>query len=288
MENIIRALIIEDKQDHKKNLRNRLNRIFPEIELLEVDAPSKTVTEAVTLINDNRAALDLVFLDYALVDGDARDVLEGVGAEGEIDFEIIFVTGNRDLAGEWMEANGLICIDKPINNEKLAKAVDQSRKKRQEDRPDTRGLLEKLGFLLQQEKLQESLFARQRVRFREAGNIYFVQGSEILRAQGDGQYTMIYLSKAEAARLGLDVDYLRPKMALSEASAAYFHAVPSMVQVNRSEFVNLLFLVRVAYHYRDITLCFPPEQSGKQNLYTTTVTDFENCRARLKLLLENT
>ncbi|HHG86681.1 MAG TPA: response regulator [Bacteroidetes bacterium] len=286
MENIIHALIIEDKQDHKKNLRNRLHRIFPEIKLLEEDAPSKTVAEAVTLINDNREKLDLVFLDYALVDGDARDVLQGVSEEGEIDFEIIFVTGNRDLAGEWMEANGLICIDKPINNEKLAKAVEQSHKKRPEDRPDTRGLLEKLGYILQQEELKEGVFPAQRVVFREAGDIYFARACEILRAQGDGQYTLIYLSKMEAQRLGLEHNYLRPKLVLSEAANAFLSQVPTMIQVNRSEFVNLSFLVRVSYHYRNITLCFPADSNGSQTLYTTTVTDFENCRARLKLLLE--
>jgi hypothetical protein len=58
------------------------------------------------------------------------------------------------------------------------------------------------------------------------------------------------------------------------------------VQVNRSEFVNLAFLSRVSYHYRDISLSFGRDEKGKERHYTTTVTDFENCRARLKLLLE--
>ncbi|MEM0996311.1 MAG: response regulator [Bacteroidota bacterium] len=286
MENFIRALIVEDKQDHKKNLRNRLGRIFPEIQVLSEEAPTKTVAEAVQVIANHRDELDLVFLDYALVDGDARDVVAAVSEQSEIDFEIIFVTGNRDIAGEWMEANGLICIDKPINNDKLARAVEQSRKKRQEQKPDTQALLEKLGLVLDQERMREALFPDKRLLFREGGNLYFVRNQEILRAQGDGQYTLIYLSKREAARLGLEQDYLRPKVVLSEAAANFFEPVHSMVQVNRSEFLNLAFLVRVSYHYRDITLCFGEDDQGRPLLYTTTVTDYDYCRARLKLLLE--
>lgn len=286
MDNFIRALIIEDKQDHKKNLRNRLGRIFPEIEILAEDAPTKTVGEAVDLINAHRSELDLVFLDFSLVDGDARDVVAAASETEEIGFEIIFVTGNREKAGEWMEATGLICIDKPINNDKLAGAVEQSRKKRQQPATDSRDLLEKLGLLIDQERIREALFPEKRLLFREGSDLYFVRHTEILRAQGDGQYTLIYLSKPEAARLGLSHDYLHPKMVLSEAAATFFPELNSMVQVNRSEFLNLAFLSRVSYHYRDITLCFGEDERGKPNLYTTTVTDFENCRARLKLLLE--
>jgi DNA-binding LytR/AlgR family response regulator len=286
MDNFIRALIIEDKEDHKKNLRNRLGRIFPEIEVLDEDAPTKTVAEAVNLILGRAEELDLVFLDFSLVDGDARDVIGAVSEAGEIGFEIIFVTGNREIAGEWMEATGLICIDKPINNDKLAAAVEQSRKKRQDPKPDGRSLLEKLGMLLDQERLREALFPEKRLLFREGSDLYFVRSTEILRAQGDGQYTLIYLSKPEAARLGLVNDYLHPKMVLSEAAAAFFGDLHAMVQVNRSEYLNLSYLSRVSYHYRDITLCFGEDEKGKTILYTTTVTDFENCRARLKLLLE--
>jgi DNA-binding LytR/AlgR family response regulator len=286
MENFIRALIIEDKQDHKKNLRNRLGRIFPEIEVLSEDSPTKTVSEAVELINAHRAELDLVFLDFSLVDGDARDVVLAASETEEINFEIIFVTGNREIAGEWMEATGLICIDKPINNDKLAGAIEQSRKKRQQPASSSRNLLEKLGLLLDQERIREALFPEKRLLFREGSDLYFVRHTEILRAQGDGQYTLIYLSKPEAARLGLPHDYLHPKMVLSEAAATFFGELNSMVQVNRSEFLNLAFLSRVSYHYRDITLSFGENENGKSTLYTTTVTDFENCRARLKLLLE--
>lgn len=286
MDNFIRALIIEDKQDHKKNLRNRLGRIFPEIEILAEDAPSKTVGEAVALINAHRAELDLVFLDFSLVDGDARDVVAAASETGEIGFEIIFVTGNREKAGPWMEATGLICIDKPINNDKLAGAVEQSRKKRQHPATDSRNLLEKLGLLIDQERIREALFPEKRMLFREGSDLYFVRHTEILRAQGDGQYTLIYLSKSEASRLGLRNDYLHPKMVLSEAASTFFSELNSMVQVNRSEFLNLAFLSRVSYHYRDITLSFGEDEKGKAVLYTTTVTDFENCRARLKLLLE--
>jgi two-component system LytT family response regulator len=113
----IRTILIEDEHKSLMTLEILLERYCPEVEII---GTGRNVEEGIKVIRDTNP--DLVFLDIAMPDGDAFDLLDRLG---KIDFEIIFITAYNDYALKAFEFSALHYLLKPVNYTDLQQAVQR-------------------------------------------------------------------------------------------------------------------------------------------------------------------
>lgn len=110
-----RAIVVDDERLARRELRSLL-AVHPEIQLA---GEAASVDQAVTLIRE--AKPDVVFLDIQMPGESGFELLNKV----EATFKIIFVTAYDTYAIRAFEVNALDYLLKPINPERLAKAIER-------------------------------------------------------------------------------------------------------------------------------------------------------------------
>jgi len=120
MEKKIRTVLIEDERKSMMTLETLLERYCPEVEIV---GTGKNVEEGVNVLTEKHP--DLAFLDIAMPDGDAFDLL---GRLGKIDFAIIFITAYNEYALKAFEFSALHYLLKPVNYMDLQHAVQRFQK----------------------------------------------------------------------------------------------------------------------------------------------------------------
>jgi two-component system LytT family response regulator len=118
---MIRTLIVDDDLLHLESLQKMLEENFKQVEVI---ATSSNVPDAVNKINELRP--QLAFLDIEMDSFTGFDLLEMVD---EHDFEVIFTTSYQQYAIQAIKASALDYIEKPIDTEKLAEALQRYRNK---------------------------------------------------------------------------------------------------------------------------------------------------------------
>lgn len=119
----IRAILVDDEESARDVLENLLVRFCPEVELL---AKCDSLVNAVGAIKHLKPAL--VFLDISLPNYAGYEI---VSFFDEIDFEIIFITAYDQFALRAFEIAAIDYLLKPIDIERLKKAVFKVAKKSQ-------------------------------------------------------------------------------------------------------------------------------------------------------------
>jgi len=116
----MKAIILEDENRAVNHLRRLIHQVAPEMKVLEV---FDTVRDTVTYLEKN-PALDLIFSDVQLADGISFEIFSKV----KVDCPIIFTTAYDTYAIEAFNANGIDYLLKPIEEERLSKAIEKARK----------------------------------------------------------------------------------------------------------------------------------------------------------------
>lgn len=88
----IHALVVDDDDVDRERLIRMLQRGPRSINVIEASSQA----EALQIIRHAEPALDIVFLDFGLSDGDGRDLVPTIRAEVDQDCPIVAVTGNAD------------------------------------------------------------------------------------------------------------------------------------------------------------------------------------------------
>lgn len=174
----IKTILVEDDRKARKLLRNMLLRMPCQF---EIQGETGKIEEALQMISIHQP--QLLFLDIALEDGTAFDLLEKVG---EIDFEIIFTTGFDHYAVQAFQFSALHYLLKPVDEEELENAVERFIKTRQHDL-STSAL--QVGMLLENLRRPHPV----RLAVREATGIRFLRVEEVVRCEAEGNYTQIHL-----------------------------------------------------------------------------------------------
>ncbi len=117
---MLTALIVDDEELARRGLEIRLEK-FPDVSIC---GQSRNGREALTAIRE--LSPDLVFLDVQMPGMDGFDVLRQLPVSTMP--AIIFVTAYDEFALKAFEANALDYLLKPINDERLATAIDRARK----------------------------------------------------------------------------------------------------------------------------------------------------------------
>ena len=126
------AAILKNKKilivDDEPEARELLKYILQEKEGLEVVGMAGNVDEALFLLQQEKP--DLVFLDIQMPEVGGFDVLREVGAEAMP--LTVFATAFDEYAVDAFELHAVDYLLKPINDERLAAAIDRARQARDE------------------------------------------------------------------------------------------------------------------------------------------------------------
>jgi two-component system LytT family response regulator len=110
-----KTIIIDDERLARKEMRGLLS----EFDEIGVVGEAENLTEAVDLIQKEKP--DVVFLDIQLSGENGFDLLEKTARN----FKLIFVTAFDAYAIRAFEVNALDYLLKPVNPERLAKAIER-------------------------------------------------------------------------------------------------------------------------------------------------------------------
>ena len=175
--NQIEAIIVDDEKSGRENLSGVLKVECPNVKIVaEVDSVSKAI-EAIS-----ESPPQLVFLDIEMPGGNGFKLLEQLQ---DIKFEVIFVTAFDNYAIKAIRFSAADYILKPINVIQLKEAVDKVTKRIKKKKEND--LIEQLYYNLhhpQNPKIGLSINDR----------IEFVETKNIVRCQGESNYTHIYFS----------------------------------------------------------------------------------------------
>src|SRR4028118_1213491 len=112
----LKALIVDDERLARKELRSLLAD-FSEVEII---GEADSVSQALDLIENKQPTI--VFLDIQLTNETGFDLLEQVESA---EFKTVFVTAFDAYAIRAFEVNALDYLLKPVNPERLKKAIEK-------------------------------------------------------------------------------------------------------------------------------------------------------------------
>jgi DNA-binding LytR/AlgR family response regulator len=135
--NVVTALIAEDEAPQRRALQQQLRTAWPELELVAVCEDGLSALEAVT-----RHHPRVAFLDIRMPGVSGLDVARQVVAQGGL---VVFTTAYEDYAIRAFEAGAADYLLKPVQDARLAQAVERMRARLAEARvPDMRSLIDDL------------------------------------------------------------------------------------------------------------------------------------------------
>jgi len=113
----MKVIILEDENRAVNHLKRLINEVAPGMEIVGV---FETVREA-TVFLEQEPPVDLIFSDVQLADGISFEIFSKV----HIDCPIIFTTAYDTYAIEAFKTNGIDYLLKPLEGERLRKAVEK-------------------------------------------------------------------------------------------------------------------------------------------------------------------
>lgn len=190
----IKAILVDDEKLAIQGLQIRLEK-FEDIEIVDTCSNGR---EAIRKIKTLKP--DLVFLDIQMPGFDGFSVVQGVM---EIEPPLfIFVTAYADHAVRAFEASAIDYLVKPVEEDRLADALDRVRKRLMEKRGAEE--IEKLKTVLSEvapgamadiESVEESAAANRYeklINVKDRGQIFRVDVDTIERIDAAGDYMCIY------------------------------------------------------------------------------------------------
>jgi len=197
MENALKTLIVDDESLARRGLKHRLR----DVDDLEIIAEAANGRQALGLIREHQP--DLVFLDIQMPGMDGFDVLRALQPEDMP--AIVFVTAFDDYAIKAFEAHALDYLLKPIEDDRLAEALDRVReyRDRKQALEHKKSLLELVGQITGQPvRSMRELTARgvdklkrkepPRLAIRDGGRTTWVRQQDIEWIDAAGDYMCVH------------------------------------------------------------------------------------------------
>lgn len=115
----MRVIILEDENRAVNHLKRLIHLVAPEMEVVDI---FDTVRDALAYL-EQKPALDLIFSDVQLADGISFEIFSKI----EVKCPIIFTTAYDTYAIEAFNTNGIDYLLKPIEEERLKKAMEKAK-----------------------------------------------------------------------------------------------------------------------------------------------------------------
>ena len=171
------VIIIDDEQHARDNLKRRLLKIDPQINVLDMVSCASDAYSSILNYGP-----DLIFLDIEMPGGDGFSLLDKIDI---INFDVIFVTAYSEFALKAFEKMAIGYITKPIDSDLLSKVYCKSRDN--QSRLINRVMLEELSNKI------ESLSKSSKVSIPTEKGVDLVLSSSIVMLQTSDGYTSIHL-----------------------------------------------------------------------------------------------
>ncbi len=185
-----RVLIADDEPHLAQYLKQQLNQLWPELEIVAI---AKNGVEAAEQIA--RLQPELAFLDIQMPGLTGLEVAQGI--EGQT--RVVFVTAYDDYAIEAFEAAALDYLLKPLKTERLARTLDRIRSSQLAALEDRR-LADALQRLMPPLQTGPAPVQPTRLRFVRAASgelMHQVPVEDVLFFHADDKYTVVQTAAAE-------------------------------------------------------------------------------------------
>ncbi|WP_158839085.1 LytR/AlgR family response regulator transcription factor [Polaribacter sp. L3A8] len=209
----IKTILIDDERKALAILKNKIERLCPNIEII---AETQSPKEAIKLIKNIQP--QLIFLDISMPEINGFDLLKEFDNPN---FEIIFATAFDNYAIEAIKHCAIGYLVKPIDNSDLVSAVKNAAKNIEE-----KTALQKNKLLI--ENLGVQNFQMKKMVIPSTEGLEFVKIADIIHCEGIDGYTKIHFSNH--------------KPILSSQSIGYFNKLlinQDFYLVHKSHLINL-------------------------------------------------
>lgn len=150
----MKVLIIEDENVACAHLQKMLQEVDPSIEVVErLDSIESSVA-----CFEKRPAIDLVFLDIELGDGQSFDIFK----QTAVDLPIIFTTAYQEHALKAFKLNSVDYLLKPVDKIELSAALDKFRRLHADQKSGVRSNI--LSLIRQMERVKMRYLAKNGTR----------------------------------------------------------------------------------------------------------------------------
>ena len=179
---MLKAIIVEDEVGSRNNLKNILKEYCKEITVI---GEADSIASGLRLLKDDKLSPDVAFLDISLPDGLIFQLFSQID---KITFDIIFVTAYDKYAIKACEFSCIGYILKPIDPDLLREAVERIKYGKENQ-------VSKRIEIFKQSFGGNSSFDK--ISISAVDGIYFLNLSDIIRFEGDDNYTHIYTKSNE-------------------------------------------------------------------------------------------
>ncbi|MCW9037633.1 MULTISPECIES: LytTR family DNA-binding domain-containing protein [Altibacter] len=173
------AIIIDDEISALKGLQHKVEKLFPEIEILETYQKPETAIVAL-----KKKSPDIVFLDIEMPRMNGFELLAALET---ISFQVIFVTAYNEYALKALKRSAVDYILKPVDSEELKTAVQKALANIKEKSQNE--MHHKLVDIL-----HETFSKSDKLIVPTAKGLSFIPQEEVLHLEGCDGYTKIHLT----------------------------------------------------------------------------------------------
>lgn len=170
---MIKAVIIDDLDQARENLKNDLTQFCPEVQII---GEANSVVTGVKLVQSMQP--EMVFLDVSLGDGTGFDILEIIGQEN---LKVIFTTASGSHAVKAFRFSAIDYLLKPIDPEELIEAIHKVEQ----------------TTTTQIDTLKENLDQTQKIIVNTTDQIHALKVDDIVRCNSQVNYTQFILSNGQ-------------------------------------------------------------------------------------------
>jgi len=182
-----RAVIADDEPLLRAQLRSRLVRAWPELEVVHEMENGRDVAAVIEAFQP-----DLFFLDIHMPGASGLDAAQVIGTRAHV----VFVTAYDDYAVEAFERGAVDYVLKPFNEERLAKTVQRLRSRMGSRPADLDSLVATLAARLAPAGARAAHLRW--IKASVGSNVRLIPVEEVLFFQSDEKYTRVVTQDAES------------------------------------------------------------------------------------------
>jgi DNA-binding LytR/AlgR family response regulator len=182
--NRVAAVIADDEPLLRTQLRSRLSRLWPELEIVHEMENGREIAQVL-----ERHRPQLFFLDIHMPGVNGLEAARAVAGKAHV----VFVTAFDQYAVEAFERGAVDYVLKPFNEERLAVTVDRLKGRLGSRPPTLEELLETLAARFAPRAAEHLRWVKASV----GSNVRLVPVEEVLFFQSDEKYTRVVTAQAE-------------------------------------------------------------------------------------------
>jgi two-component system LytT family response regulator len=227
----MKALLVDDEQHGRENLKILLQRHCPEVNQIET---AVSVDSAVERLKNYSP--DILFLDVQMPGKDGFHLLNEVDTS---DMSIIFVTAHDEYALRAIKCGPTAYILKPIDVDDLKEAVGlavEQRSTRYQSQPNYKNAIQQLTSSLNDGKSPD------KICLSHTSKLQIINISDIVLVSSDSYYSIFHLKD-------------KKKIVISKTLKYYEEILGSdFLRVHRSHLVNINCIQEFLYENSTVTL----------------------------------